>query len=357
LKYCSFVLISVAALMTPGVAGAEREAKPAYEVELQGRVFVRDTLRRSDLEGADWTNELGFASARTSLEFSRADLVKLSIEVEFSDNDADLKDVYARVRPIRALRLQAGQFRPPISPISMESAWRLPVVERGLLNDRIVAEGWKIFSPLGSRTIGAQVEARPKLAGKPVLVVGVFNSRLPELGGKPEFTRNTLQDAYARIQVEAVDGLELGLSGAAVRRIRARGELDHAPIGSADLTWKPRYVRLWLEAFAGRSYVFDGSSSAGDFWAGRTLLAPRSGQLAPWLERFEPFVMASVFDASTAAEDNRAFEYSGGIALRFIKELRAQVHAARRLHERAYPTPVGTADSTVVYFQLGAAIR
>jgi len=327
------------------------------EVDISGRVFVRSSSVKIQDARADWRSDLGIASARLVANYRLENTLKTQVEVELVDGDIELKDAYIRYRPIVELSFQVGRFKRPISPLSMEGVWRLPLVERGLLNDRLTAGSVDVRFPFGGRTDGATVEYRPQLPLEPRFTVGVFNSRLSESNlevagfdaGAPDF-----EDVFGRVSIEVIDDLRLGATLAAYQRVRnTDGDINHAGVGGVDVVYKHKYGRAWLEAFYGRTPFIDPVDGRvrGAMWAVRSLVAPRIDRIIDVpVDRLEPFVSVTVFEPSTIVRKSRAIQAGGGVSVKLIKQLKAQVEYVYLNTELQFPI----ASLHRLFFQVGS---
>jgi hypothetical protein len=337
----------------PAPAPAGVSAHPDWTLELGGRVFVRDTLSRVDVGDSVWRHDRDIDQARLSAVYDRKRL-RLAVEVDFAGDHARLKDTYIRVRPVRWLRVQAGRFKVPMSFIGLESKWRLPSVERGLLGELELDDRDLPFA--GARADGVAVELRPKVALSPRLTLAAFQS--PLAGGMAPLdpTEEVTQDVYLRGEIEPIDGLHVAAAGALVGYDEQLGQPDtfrHVALGSVELHLDARHLRAWLEGFAGESFSYqpDGSSS-GRFVAARALVSPRLRRPLPGLFRLEPYAGASLFDPTDDVDGDRASEIVAGVNVAFSRHWRVQLEVAERIAQ-GQNAPV--ADTTLVRLQMGAA--
>lgn len=341
-------------------ARAEKEKaddKPKNRLEMGGRVFVRTTVSNLDVEagsGDPWYQEYGVSSARIVADYRRGRRLKVMVEAELGDEKPQLKDGYVRVRPARELTVKAGRFKVPMSAISLESAWRLPAVERGILND--LEPSSAIELPFGGRGDGMTVAYAPRrTAGDPEVTVGAFAPDMPE--NPIDVSEHVAIDPYARFEAAPVADLTVGASTALITHQRVnndRESIGHAPLAGLDLTFRRGLVEAWLEGFFGGStvYAVDGRVR-GQMWAARTLVGLRARRVAPWLRRVGPYVKASIFDPNTDAADDRAYQLGAGINAQFTKYLRLQLEVEQTSVDDV--TVLQQQDRLAFYAQLGAA--
>lgn len=336
---------------------ATRGTPTPSTVEVHGRVFVRDTLQRVDVSQARWQNSYALDSARLEADYSAGKTLKATVEAELRRDRVRLRDVFVRVRATATLRFQVGRFKRPISAIALESAWRLPVVERGLLNDELVAAPYEVQLPFSGRAEGALVRYRPKLSRRVTVIAAVMNSRLPERDdGADAFdpTLNLLRDGYLRGEIELVDGVELAAGASWTGRLASdMGAVDQVWGGNVDVTWKHPWLRLWLELFYGQTPYIDPATGRahGRVRAGRLLVAPRWNRPAGWMRRVELFGFGSAMDLSDQMSRDWAVELGGGATIYPHKRYRLQAHYSRRIAGLAYPS----AGIDILYLQLGSA--
>jgi hypothetical protein len=323
-----------------------------WTLELGGRVFVRDTVSRIDVGEAVWRHERAIDQARVSAVYERKRL-RLAVEVDFAGDDATLKDTYIRVRPVKALRIQAGRFKAPVSFLGLESKWRLPSIERGLLSELELDDRDLPFA--GARGEGLSIELRPPLPLAPRVTAALFQSPLASGLTPVDPSEEVTQDLYLRLEIEPLADLHLAASFGLVGYDEQLGQADsfrHLALASLELAAEMRHLRAWLELFAGQSFAYqpDGSFS-GSFVAGRALVSPRLRKVAG-MYRLEPYAGASLFDPTDDVDGDRVSELVGGVNLAFSRHWRVQLEVAERIAE-GLASPV--ADSTLVRLQLGAS--
>jgi hypothetical protein len=163
------------------------------------------------------------------------------------------------------------------------------------------------------------------------------------------------QDLFARVYAEPVKGLHLA-STFAVLGYLAKGTRDsfrHAPVGTLEVNYEGRWIRAWAEAMAGKSpFARVDGSTKGNFWAARSLVAPRLRAGIP--RRVEPFLGASALDPRTTASNDANYELMGGINLAFAKDLRLQIEVAQVFAEGLSSSAT---ESTAFRIQLGARLK
>ncbi len=321
-----------------------------WTLELGGRVFVRDTLTQVDVGDSVWRHDRAIDQARVSATYERKSL-ELGIELDFSGDEAEIKDTYIRVKPTRFLRVRAGRFKVPMSFLGGESKWRIPSTERGLLSELELEDRDLPFA--GGRGDGLSVELRPRVALDPRITAASFQS---PLAGGLDPTEDLTQDLYLRAEIEPLHDIHVAASFAMIgydETFGMAGTFRHVAMGSLELFADTRHVRAWLEAFTGESFAYqlDGSSS-GRFVAGRALVSPRLRDPGAGVHRLEPYAGASLFDPTSDVDGDRVTEVVGGLNVAFSRHWRVQLEGARRM---AQGQAAALADTTLLRVQVGAA--
>ena len=356
-------IAALALAVLPSRAAAE---KP----EVHGRVFARQTVSKAkvvDDIAAPWLWNQEVASGRLSVEYRHKKVLKTTVEVEFSDGDAKMRDVYVRWRPVRAFTLQAGRFKKPISAVKLAGLWELPVVERGLLSD---LEFSGVALPIGGRGDGIQFALDPPQLPFAVKLA-VFQ---PELLVSIDATEELAADVYARVEFDVTKDVRYGVTLGAASYLEkpARGAgYRHAPVSGMDVTIATKRFRLWADVMIGIDtlpFALDVatidlpcdtesmSCPPVELIADRGLFAAARGvasfrfKPSRHLRTVEPFVTASLIDLNTRFKDDEARQYGVGVTSKINKHLRWQFQLDRTT--ASSDAPVG--DSTRAVLQLGA---
>lgn len=367
LAVCMLAPRAVLAQEEPPSTPAEDEApleppaeKKRQKVEIGGRVFVRDEFsKREDVAGktGPWIGAKELASARLSVDYRQDDL-RIQVEAELSD-DPEVKDAFIGLALAPPLDLRAGQFKMPFSAIEMESAWTLPLVRRGLLNDLLLDR-----LQLAGRRPGAQAEISP----------GGFHDLTFKVGGwqgsgyDGDFTAAESDDAFAknwagRVTVEP-GPFELGASveSRVAEPVFAQG-LERFWAANVDVTWKgDGGGRVWAELIAGESWLDDDVADDDDpvFTAGRLIAAWRLGPHGKNVPFIEPFVMVGGLDPDGEIQSDLIYELAAGFNAGRWDRWRLQLQAEIRETDRNTPAGYSEAteiltDSSSLMLQLGAA--
>lgn len=373
------LLAAAIAIAWPATTRAEQEAAPAaappavvapaveqppgeeagkpreWRLDLEARLFVRDTVTRVDIgDDAVWRHDRTLDQARVSATYDRA-ILRLALEVELAGGDAELKDTYIRLTPVDPVRIKAGRFKVPMSFIWNASKWSLPAAERGILAE--IEQDARGLPFGGIRGEGVSVEVRPEVMLEPRFTVAVFHNPLATGATPLDPTEDVTQDAYGRLEVEPADWLKAAASFGLVgytTEVSAIDSYQHLGMGGVELEVDTRYLRAWLEGFVGQSFFYQaGAEASGTFAAARALVAPRLRDPMPGVWRIEPFAMWSVIDPTGDQSGDRISEVAGGVNVAFGKLWRLQLEVAQRIAEGSLAL---LADSTVIRLQLGARI-
>ncbi|WP_242346869.1 OprO/OprP family phosphate-selective porin [Anaeromyxobacter terrae] len=241
-----------AAAETPAAPAAA--AEPArgtritvpLDVEVHGRLYMGVAADERD----DWTRRLDMTSARISVE-ARLPGVLTVLEADVASK-TPIKDAFARLDGPFATRLQAGRFKAPFSARQLESSWKLPLVDRGLVNGYLVKD-----NELGGRRLGATAGVRP-WSGRLELVGGVFVGERSAFGGQ-----NKAQDLAARASAHPWKPFELGVTAYRAGSSDALVPVRQAASAYAQLSRGP--LDATVEGFGGKL-------DAGTFTAGTALV-------------------------------------------------------------------------------------
>ena len=189
---------------------------------------------------------------------------------------------------------------------------------------------------------------------RPVLIVTLQESDLGDDLGLEVTEVN--QDAFARAEIEPVDGLHLAMAGGWVGSLRRRADPDsfrHRPFGTLEGYYDAARLRVWAEVMAGlNASTYVGEDQIGKFVAAQALVAPRFEQVSP-LRAVEPYAALSWYEPSTQQGDDRLTELTAGVALWISSKLRLQLEGGRRFAQDA----AASTDATIIRVQLGMAFK
>jgi hypothetical protein len=356
----------------PGAPPAVSEGAPAASeapdrfrwtrFQLRGRVLVRGFTDRED---GETVSDVDAENARLELRWRPAPWVRGVVEYDQAENK-HLKDAYFAFRTGR-FEVRAGQFKPPVSPLQMESRWDLPSADRGLLSEVLIGA----FGIAGRRP-GLQVEWDQR--GGPFLArAGVFrasNVRGDRIGDEAfdnlakdrDAVKATARLAWQRRRLEVGAAFDLRPA----EPVPGEG-YRHFWTAGVDLTWSERGggPRVWAEGYAGSSWqdsdAFDGD--AAQFLAGRVLAGWRFGGRKKRDLSVEPYATGTLFDPDASVREDLMWEAAGGVHLGALGHLRLVLEAQHRSVARNAPLSLGLfpfgerppSSRTRLVAQLGAA--
>jgi hypothetical protein len=230
------------------------------EVEVHGRLYIGMAAYARE----EWARQLGMRSARFGIE-ARLPGVLTVVEADLV-SDEPIEDAFARLDGPWATRLQAGRFKAPFSARRLESSWRLPLVDRGLVDDYLVRR-----NDLGGRRLGATGALRP-WKGTVELVAGAFVADKSVIDGE------RAEDFAARVTVRPWKTLEVGATGYRAGT-SAEAELEGEPrreAATAYLSVNVGPLDATVEGLAGR--IVQGPFAAFTALAGWTFRVGEGGR-------------------------------------------------------------------------------
>jgi hypothetical protein len=302
---------------------------------LKGRVLTELRFRRTErlivnaqgMPAATDVDSLDVAldGARFSLLYQApAPWLQAEIELEVADPDqAELRDVYVLAEG-HGLSAKAGNFKPPVSAIELESAWTLPLADRGFVNDLL--EDWLA---VGGRGPGVQLAYEHRDGIEPQLTLGAFQGLvLIEQVGDDRDTE-LIEDAhldaqswFARAQVE-LGKVDVGVFF--THRVGSPAPLRtrHYPLVGADVVYDQELgefgLRAWLDAHYGESWYEHSnkpdSEGAPWFLALRAVLAARWGGLSDDERYAELYLSLGQLDPDLEVTSDWAHELAVGLNL------------------------------------------
>jgi hypothetical protein len=330
----------VATAASPSPAATETRDRFRWtRLELHGRVLVRGW---SDSEDGESTSDFDAESARLEVRWRPAGWLRAVVEYDQAE-PKHLKDAFLGVRGGR-IEVRAGQFKPPVSPIQMESRWDLPSADRGLLSEVLVES----FGIAGRRP-GLQIEW-DQMGGPFLARAGVFGASsvrgdrvgdgsFDDVAGDWDAVKATARLAWQPRRAEV--GLSFDLRPA--EPVPGEG-YSHFWTAGADFTWSRRRdgPRVWVEGYSGSSWqdtsAFDGQDAT--FVAGRVL--------AGW--RFlggkrdlsvEPYAAGTLFDPDSSVREDLLWELATGIKAAALGHLRLVLEIQHRDVGRNAPLSLG----------------
>lgn len=233
----------------------------AEEDKQDVRVFGRVFARASADERQKYQRSLSIPSARVGVSTSLANL-EAEVTADLADKSI-LKDAFVRLADdSKRFRLYGGQFKSPFLQRSLESAWDLPVVRRGLVEDYLTE-----VHQLGGRRLGLMGELRLKETWGLKLSAGFFE------GAKDEAGVRMKEDAAARLSIRPFKALTVGVStyvaeALEVVRKHAVGADAELRLGALALTGEAVTGRLPLGPFTAQLLLAQYTLPVGgDEWA------------------------------------------------------------------------------------------
>ncbi len=249
------VPIAVLQMKAERAADAER-AEPELQAPIvwrpEARVMTGFELQRerpSADQGGDATTDYGLFldQARVGLE-AEIDLLSVDVSADLADairprtsasafnKPPYLRNAYLNLKLHKAFRVRAGRFKRPFSRLELTSSGDLPFRGRGLSNGLIVEDAqW------GDRALGLMLWGR--LPGKLRWHAAISN---PSWAPDNDLEANGL-DVLGRLEWEAIDELELGISGGHKLEVRSGSE-QHGNAVNADVRVKAGAFSLVLDA-------------------------------------------------------------------------------------------------------------
>jgi hypothetical protein len=317
-------------------------------LEIGGRVFVRSGYSRRDV-GATTQSSLDLSIPSARLDFSYeapAKWLSMDIEIELSGNP-ELKDAYVQARD-KGFFARAGQFKPPVSAMEMESTWALPLAHRGFIHDLLLD-----YLDVAGRRPGVIVGYRAKGGIKPRLTLGVFQGSVLQDGNVTPGDRDVVlieekdlsaQGFAGRFDVD-LGGLELGAFYQHRVGSPVFPETEHYPLGGVDVlfdrTFESGGLRVWADAMAGTSwYEFEDKPADDDdavFVEGRVLAAYRFGGTVDEAFYVEPFGMLGMLEPDTDVDSDWALEAVLGLNVGLWRRARITLQGELNQGDAKFP--------------------
>jgi hypothetical protein len=332
-------------------------------IRLKGRVFARATLQREErsIVGTDGVPratdveslDLAVRSARIGAKY-RAPLPWLRAEVEVElARRARLRDGYLQAKGTE-FAAQAGQFKVPLSRIELDSAFTVPVVERGNIRELLLD-----WMDVAGRRPGIALEWRSRTKPKPSLLVGAFQgSRLVAVNPGDRDTEYAFEDDRFTQSLVGRAGLDFGkveVDAYYEHRVGSPviGRIEHYPTAGADVFADVRLgsgaLRLWLNGMAGASWYEHSGKPADDddatFMLGRAIVGYRFGGLEEEAFYVEPFAMFGWLDPDLDVVDDPVREAAAGVNVGLWE--RARVGIQGEWAETGRNLPEGLTPATV----------
>jgi hypothetical protein len=233
-------------LVATGVA----EAGPPPALVVGARVHTR--ARAFDSEPY---TELQLRRARLTLDLEPAPWLGAQLEAELAPEAGlllgALRDAFIELRPLPEAELVLGQFKKPFGRIQLISEGKLPLVDRGIVNDRIIEQlGY------GDRDRGAMLHGE---VGPVEYALGGFN------GARSSDETDPGKDAAARVELKASKAARIAVAGSMRYRNPAVDPPQDPASWAAGLDGRLRFgpVRVELDAMWAEDWLSPGRQQAG----------------------------------------------------------------------------------------------
>jgi hypothetical protein len=334
-------------------------------IEWKGRVFFLGEYRDEVLDAgggpvADSGLTLSLPSARAGFKATVRDKVTVVIEADFAGGRVSIRDGYLQAKNKRFM-LRAGRFKMPLFALTLESPWRLPRAQRGVLDDVLTDR-----MLLAGRREGLMGRFEGGGFWDVAVTAGVFQS--PAVNSPAHLT------SVLRLSIEPRN-TEIALVGQ--RRSALVGGVERAfNSGGIDLTSISQLaglgLRVWGEAYVGESWYHHPAAGvdedvltrgpAATYVQTRGLAAVRRGGVERDDRYAELFLSGGVLDPDTGVRQDLLVEVSAGINIGQWETTRLTFEVVRVQSGRNIPDSIflDAALPTVVrrnaaLLQLGAA--
>jgi hypothetical protein len=334
-------------------------------LEFKGRVFARAAYEKLDYPTTGTEAiDLSVPSGRFGVKYEPIKWISMVLEADVADKPL-LRDAFVQARS-KHLRGRMGQFKMPLSSITLESPWNLPVARRGtiqkLLQDRM-------------RVVGRRPGAIGAVRGggwlDPELALSVFQGAGLDSKGDLDYVKDTALDSHnelARVS-GTPSGADLALVGGRITT-REAGVLKHFWVAGGDATVEHLFersaLRLWAEALAGEVQYTRSlpdltlEQYTATYWEARAILAWRWGGLEQGDHYIEPFGYFGLLDPDSDASNDLFWEAFAGVNVGLWRNARITLQVEHARGDSGMPLdlfPLGAAirKQTSVVLQVGAA--
>jgi hypothetical protein len=349
-------------------AGAESlKDAIAAAIEVKGRVFFLAEYRDEMLEsgqGSPAVNNTAFTlslpSARAGFKANVRPGISVTIEADFAGGRASIRDGYVQAKNKR-FTLRAGRFKMPLSAFTLESPWRLPRAQRGVLDD-VLSE----HMLLSGRREGLMGRWEGGGFWDLAMTAGVFQST------------NVFQAKHLtsvlRLSTEPRN-TEIALVGLR-RSTLVAGQKRAFNSAGVDLTSTDEVfglgTRAWAEFYAGESWFHQPAAGtdaqtlskgpAATYFQGRVMAAVRTGGVERDEHYAELFLSGGFLDPDVEVIQDYFLEVSAGINIGHWQTTRLTFEVVRAQSGRNFPDTIfldaavpAVAERTAALLQLGAA--
>jgi hypothetical protein len=339
---------------------AKKKKKVPEGLLIKGRVLGRAAYENVTSEGGNRESlDLSVPKARLDLRYRPNRWLTLVLKLDAAKK-TPVRNAYVQARS-KHLMARAGQFKMPVSSLTVESSWVLPIARRGIIQDLL-----QLRMTLVSRRPGVLLAARGSGKLDPQLSLSAFQGAATDDKGNLTLITGAVdaQNEVLRLGVTPA-GQDLGIFAVRTSTIEA-GILRHYYAGGADAVaeWVSgaQGLRLWAEAIGGNARYTraDLTSYSAAYWTARAILSWRWGGMEDWQRYVEPFVYLAAFDPDASAGDDLVWEGFAGVNVGLWRQARLTLQLERAHAGRAVPFDLffgGRAlhDHTAVVLQAGAA--
>jgi hypothetical protein len=338
---------------------AKKKKKVPEGLIIRGRVVGRAAYENVDSEGGDRESlDLSLPKARLDLRYRPNRWLTLVLKLD-ATKKTPVRNAFVQARS-KHLLARAGQFKMPVSSLTMESSWVLPIARRGIIQDLLRSR-----MTLVSRRPGVLVSARG--AGKldPELSLSAFQGAAADDKGDLTLITGAVdaQNVVLRLAVTP-SGQDLGIFGVRTSTVQGGILYHHYAAGAdglAEWTFGTQGLRLWAEALGGDArYAMGLTSYSAVYWTARAIVSWRWGGMEDGQHYVEPFVYLAAFDPDAKVGSDLVWEGFAGVNVGLWRQARLTLQLERAHAGRAVPFDLffgGRAlhDHTAVVLQAGAA--
>ncbi len=310
-------------MMTSGVALAQEEPTGKLPVELGARIYAR--YHAAD---RDPYHEFELRRARLALDLHPTPWLSAQLDVDLVDTDP-LKDGFVEAAVHPQVSVTAGQFKKPFSILALTPPRRLPLIHRGIVNERVVEAGVDATGltglGFGGRDRGVMVHGE---VAKLHYALGAFN-------GTRNFDEiDSGKDAAARLELRGLGGVRLGASGSLHYRNPKGVAVEKPAVFAAGVD-----TRVRVGIFTGLAEVLWAQERATG--ANQDVLGGLAYVVA-WVTlahdlMLEPVLKAEVLDDAVSGGGNLAWSFAGGLNLHLGDALRLMLQGEMVERESGSP--------------------
>jgi hypothetical protein len=340
--------------------GSKKKKKAPEGLTIRGRVIGRAAYENVTSEGGDRESlDLSLPKARIDLRYRPSKWLTVVLKLD-ATKKTPVRNAFVQARS-KHLQARAGQFKMPVSSLTNESSWVLPIARRGIVKDLL-----KLRMTLVSRRPGVLVSVRGGGKLDPELSLSAFQGAAADDKGDLTLITGAVdaQNEVVRLGVTP-SGQDLGIFAVRTSTIEAgvvRHHLAAGADGAAGWDFGRQGLRLWAEAIGGNARYSrtDLTSYTANYWTARAIAGWRWGGMEDGERYVEPFVYLAAFDPDASAGNDLVWEGFAGVNVGLWRQARLTLQLERAHAGRAVPFDLffgGRAlhDHTAVVLQAGAA--